>query len=260
MAAFVLAALLPVVGAAAAQAIAVEDLLQQLRQSGVDVIYSTELVTHDWLASPDKAGATSLEFVREVLAERGLELRLLGRNRYVVVRAQSAPGPRPAPDVQTGELGEVSVYASRYAIGDPLSSPLSLSSADLDLVPGTRDDAVRAIRTLPGMATNASGRPYIRGSLSGDILIRYDGITLLDPYHLKNFQSLISAIDPAVVKGIEVFSGGFPVQYGTRSGGVINISAPAAGERYEVTASASLLAAGLSTSGKRQLPALATGG
>ena len=31
------------------------------------------------------------------------------------------------------------------------------------------------------------------------MLVRYDGITLLDPFHLKNFQSLISAIDPAGV-------------------------------------------------------------
>ena len=72
----------------------------------------------------------------------------------------------------------------------------------------------------------SSGRPYIRGSLADDVLVRYDGITLLDPFHLKNFQSLISAIDPAAVERIEVFSGGFPVRYGTRSGGVIDISAP----------------------------------
>ena len=58
------------------------------------------------------------------------------------------------------------------------------------------------------------------------MLVRYDGITLLDPFHLKNFQSLISAIDPAGIERIEVFSGGFPVRYGTRSGGVIDITPP----------------------------------
>ena len=68
------------------------------------------------------------------------------------------------------------------------------------------------VHSLPGMASNASARPYIRGSLSEDMLVRYDGIGLLDPFHLKNFQSLISAIDPAGIESIEVFSGGFPVQ------------------------------------------------
>ena len=89
---------------------------------------------------------------------------------------------------------------------------------DIERVPGSHDDALRALHSLPGIVSNASARPYIRGSLSEDVLVRYDGIPLLDPYHLKNFQSLISAIDPAGIERIEVFSGGFPVQYGTRSG------------------------------------------
>ena len=57
---------------------------------------------------------------------------------------------------------------------------------------------------------------------------------LLDPFHLKNFQSLISAIDPAAIESIEVFSGGFPVQYGQRSGGVIDITAPTIGAGLRV--------------------------
>ena len=95
----------------------------------------------------------------------------------------------------------------------------------------------RCARSLPGMACNASGRPYIRGSLADDMLVRYDGITLIDPFHLKNFQSLISAIDPAGVERIEVFSGGFPVHYGTRSGGVIDVTAPDRHPGYEYRAS-----------------------
>ena len=106
------------------------------------------------------------------------------------------------------------------------------------MVPGSHDDALHAVRSLPGMASNASGRPYIRGSLSEDMLVRYDGIALLDPFHLKNFQSLISAIDPAGIESIEVFSGGFPVQYGTRSGGVIDITAPTIDAGHEYRASA----------------------
>ena len=117
------------------------------------------------------------------------------------------------------------------------------------MVPGSHDDALRALKTLPGLASNASGRPYIRGSLDDDVLVRYDGITLLDPFHLKNFQSLISAIDPAGIERIEVFSGGFPVRYGTRSGGVIDITPPARNSGYENRAAASLISAGVSSVG-----------
>ena len=39
---------------------------------------------------------------------------------------------------------------------------------------------LRALKTLPGLASNAS-RGLIRGSLADDVL-RYDGITLIDPF------------------------------------------------------------------------------
>ena len=149
-------------------------------------------------------------------------------------------------------LEEISVYASRYAIDGGLAEPREVSPTDIERVPGSHDDALRALHSLPGIATNASARPYIRGSLSEDILVRYDGIGLLDPYHLKNFQSLISAIDPAGIERIEVFSGGFPVRYGTRSGGVIDIAAPSYQSGYEYRANLSLISAGISTIGKSE--------
>jgi hypothetical protein len=143
----------------------------------------------------------------------------------------------------------VTVYASRYAIEGRLAEPRELTPTDLERVPGSHDDALHAVRSIPGLASNASGRPYIRGSLSEDVLVRYDGIPLLDPFHLKNFQSLISAIDPAGIERIEVFSGGFPVRYGTRSGGVIDITAPSFDSGHEYRASLSLISAGVSTIG-----------
>jgi len=224
----------------------VEGTLQALRQSGVDVIYSSELVPSSLTAPPASPGETPLQRAIEALAANGLTLRPMGPNTYVVVRSSPAE-TLPVPDEP---IDEVSVYASRYAIAAGLAEPQDITVGDIERVPGSHDDALRALHSLPGIATNASARPYIRGSLSEDVLVRYDGIPLLDPYHLKNFQSLISAIDPAGIESIEVFSGGFPVQYGTRSGGVIDITAPSYRSGYEVRASASLISGGLSTIGK----------
>jgi outer membrane receptor protein involved in Fe transport len=75
-----------------------------------------------------------------------------------------------------------------------------------------------------------------------DVLVLFDGVPLADPFHLKNFQSLVSAFDPEAVERIEVYSGGFPVRYGTRSGGVINIEPRALDSGYENTLGVSLLA------------------
>ena len=224
----------------------VETVLRELGAQGIDVIFSSDLVPPDLVAPPPRAGATPLQRAMEALAVHGLALRQLSADRYVVVRSADPP-PAPAPEAP---LEEISVYASRYSIeGRAVAEGLELSSSDIEVVPGAHDDALRALKSLPGLASNASGRPYIRGSLADDVLLRFDGITLLDPFHLKNFQSLVSAIDPAAVERIEVFSGGFPVRFGTRSGGVIDISAPARRTGYENRAGASLISAGLSSLG-----------
>lgn len=215
----------------------------------MDVIYSSELVPLNILAPPGRAGTTPLQRAIEVLAASGLELRPVAANTYVVVRT---PKPAAAAAPVDEPLDEVSVYASRYAIDGGLAEPRALSPTDIERVPGSHDDALRALHSLPGLATNASGRPYIRGSLSEDVLVRYDGIALLDPFHLKNFQSLISAIDPAAIEHIEVFSGGFPVRYGTRSGGVIDITAPSYTAGHEFRASLSVISAGVSSIGKAE--------
>jgi outer membrane receptor protein involved in Fe transport len=213
----------------------------------VDVIYSSELVPPGMAAPAARGGETPLQRAIQSLAANGLALRATGHNTYVVTRA--AP---PTPVVSDAPMDEVSVYASRYAIDGGLAEPRDMSPTDIERVPGSHDDAMRALHSLPGIASNASARPYIRGSLSEDVLVRYDGIPLLDPFHLKNFQSLISAIDPAGIERIEVFSGGFPVQYGTRSGGVIDITAPSYAEGHEFRASASLISAGVSSIGKSE--------
>jgi len=213
----------------------------------VDVIYSSELVRPAMVATPARPGDTPMQHAVEALAAHGLALRAMGANTYVVVRA-----PTPDTVISDEPLDEVSVYASRYAIAAGLAEPREVELIDIERVPGSHDDALRVLHSLPGIVSNASARPYIRGSLSEDVLVRYDGIPLLDPFHLKNFQSLISAIDPAGIERIEVFSGGFPVQYGTRSGGVIDVTAPSYAQGHEFRASASLISAGVSSIGKAE--------
>jgi len=234
----------------AAESRTVESLIAELRAQGIDVIYSSELVPPDLGAPAPGPGRTPLQRVTDALAANGLALRELAPGQYVVVRAPQAAPREPATEAP---MEEISVYASRYSMeGRGVSEPRELRASDIEQVPGSHDDALHALHSLPGLATNASGRPYIRGSLANDILFRYDGITLLDPFHLKNFQSLISAIDPAAVDSLEVFSGGFPVRYGTRSGGVIDIAAPARATGYENRAGVSLISGGVSSMGTAQ--------
>ena len=136
-----------------------------------------------------------------------------------------------------GEKADIRRYELRT---DDIAEPELLTQTQIEGVPGSQDDALRAARIIPGIASNLSTRPYIRGSFVDDVLVQFDGVPLADPFHLKNFQSLASAFDPAAVKRIQVYSGGFPVSYGTRSGGVIDVEPRSLDAGYEHAFGASL--------------------
>ena len=229
-------------------------LLEALRAQGINVIYSSDLVAPDMRAPSLPDNLAPLARAEQALAAHGLMLRQIGPGRYAVVQApqRAPPPPQPAaPPPARIEPQEVSVYASRYDLrADDIAEPHLLTQPQIEQVPGSQDDALRAVRIIPGVVSNLSTRPYIRGSFVDDVLVQFDGVPLADPFHLKNFQSLVSAFDPAAVKRIEVYSGGFPVSYGTRSGGVIDVEPRSLSSGYEHSFGASLLAYDAATTGR----------
>ena len=235
-------------------------LLEALRAEGINVIYSSNLVSADMQSPPLPEGLTPLTRAERALAAHRLILREIGPSRYAVVQAPAAaplqpPGAVASAPTAAAPIGpsEVSVYASRYDLrADDIAEPRLLTQTQIEEVPGSQDDALRAVRIIPGVVSNLSTRPYIRGSFVDDVLVQFDGVPLADPFHLKNFQSLVSAFDPAAVKRIEVYSGGFPVSYGTRSGGVIDVEPRSLSSGYEHSFGASLLAYDAATTGRSE--------
>jgi outer membrane receptor protein involved in Fe transport len=244
--------------AAGADSPSLTAVIEALRATGVQVLYSSDLVTADMKGAPAVPGEDAMTHARVSLDAYGLILRQLDTNYFVITRAP-ASGAR-APDgaekvapIAPPPVQEVSVYASRYALGtSSIGEPSFLTSTAIEQVPGSQNDALRATRVLPGMASNGSSRPYIRGSRLDDVEVQFDGVPLADPFHLKDFQNLISAFDADAVERIEVYSGGFPVRYGTRSGGVIDITPRAVDSGYEHSVGVSLISYNLSSVGRAE--------
>jgi outer membrane receptor protein involved in Fe transport len=154
-------------------------------------------------------------------------------------------------EVKTPDLAEIVVSASSYALlRGPAPSVTAFTSADLRVIPDIGDDPLRAVGRLPGTASNDfTAKANIRGGEVDETLVRFDGLRLYNPFHLKDFQSIFSAIDPGVIDDINIYTGGFPVRYGDRMSSVIDIDPLAQQERpyRELTLSffnASGLAAG----------------
>jgi hypothetical protein len=148
-------------------------------------------------------------------------------------------------------MEQISVYASQYTLGESATAePKSFSSADIDRIPGDHDNALRATRLLPGVASSGSSRAYIRGSSLDDVLVEFDGVALSDPFHMRDFQSLLSAFDTAAISRMDLYSAGFPVRYGTRSGAVIDITPRSLGSGYEFAIGGSRLSYEMSSVGR----------
>jgi hypothetical protein len=235
--------------AGAPVAVTVPDLLRELSATGVEVLYSSDLVPEGLEVAMPLHGTDALSRAAEALASHGLELRKTASGRFIVARAAPAPPPANpgliAPPAALGstasaQLEEMAVFASRYGYGETqLGEPYTVPESDIARSPGASEDALRALRTTPGIATNVSSQPYIRGAFLDDVLVQFDGISLADPFHFKNFQSLISAIDPNAIDHMNVYTGGFPVEFGTRSAGVIDLAPRTldAGSEYQIGAS-----------------------
>lgn len=113
----------------------------------------------------------------------------------------------------------------RFAGRNVTGSVTSLSADDLAVAPTLGNDALRAAAQLPGMSSvGVSAKPRIRGGLPDELLVRLDGVDLLDSYHLADFQNVFSAIDDRSVEAVDVYTGGFPARYGNRMSGVMEIT------------------------------------
>jgi hypothetical protein len=256
------ATLVVLVGAAlaapspAAELVAVAELLRSLTATGVEVLYSSDLVPATLAVPQDLAETDPMARAIAALGLHHLVLRNAGYRRFIVTRAERPRAPvnvEPAgvttPD--GGMLTDVSVFGIRPAVtGTAVGEPVEFGASEIEKVPGAQADALRAVRSAPGIASNLSSRPYVRGAFLDNVLVRFDGVPLWNPFHFRSFQSLISAFDPSAVDRADVYTGGFPVSYGTRSAGVIDLAPRSVASGYDHRIGASLASYDIASAGR----------
>ncbi len=121
------------------------------------------------------------------------------------------------------EIENITVSASRYEISRDIStSRFSLDQNAIENLPDIGEDPIRAAQRLPGAAASgASARAHFRGGEDTETGIILNGQRLFDPFHVRDYQNIFSSIDARAIDGVEVYTGGFPVQYGDRLSGVV---------------------------------------
>jgi len=99
-------------------------------------------------------------------------------------------------------------------------------------------DILRSLQTLPGVTTVGEGTAgyNVRGGSADQNLILLNDMTIYNPTHLFGF---FSAVDPEVVRGLELYKSAIPERLGGRISSIMDISTKD-GNSKKVTASAGI--------------------
>lgn len=123
---------------------------------------------------------------------------------------------------------------------------LDASREELATAAGSSGDVIGAIGNLPGIAQapafDGAGHLAIRGTGGEDSLFLIDGIAVPLAMHFESTQTVVPA---EVVDSVELIPGGFGVEHGRATGGVVNLrTRPASAERITAFAELSFINAG----------------
>ncbi len=126
------------------------------------------------------------------------------------------------------KLEEVEVVVETHGTGiermAPIVSAVPVDSKIIRTMPslGGEMDVLRALQTIPGVkaSSDISSALHVRGGSPDQTLILMEHNAVYNPNHLFGIFSTFNA---DAVKHIDLMKGGFPAQYGGRSGSVLEI-------------------------------------
>ncbi|MEQ1801831.1 MAG: TonB-dependent receptor [Gammaproteobacteria bacterium] len=205
-------------------------VIEELQRSGISLVYNDSLVPPDLRILTEPVATAGIPLLNEILAPHGLAAQPMGPGSWSIV---AAPDARPAPAAPPSgtdprrtptSLDEIVVTASQYNLANTGPEVATfLTQQELRSLPKMADETLRAVHRLPGAASNGvSGLAHIRGGEENETQILLDGMPLQEPFHLKSFFSPISVLDPEIVDSLNVYAGGFPVEYGGRMSAVVD--------------------------------------
>jgi outer membrane receptor for ferrienterochelin and colicin len=149
----------------------------------------------------------------------------------------------------------VIVTGSRHVVPSRIASEsaTSITRDEMNSTPSLAGDSMRVTNRLPGMSSvGVSAKPLVRGGVQDETLTLIDGLELLDPFHLADFQNMFSSVDSRIVSEINVYTGGFPARYGNRMSGVVDIAALAPDVKPRTEVGISMLSAFANTRGSSE--------
>ena len=151
---------------------------------------------------------------------------------FILTHPSEATSTEVAIDISSGDMTKVKIHlGAAFKLETivvegqrlpPTVSRTEIRGSELLRIPGTTNDALRGLTTLPsiGIPNDYFGILYIRGSGPGDTLYYFDRTPLGYPFHYGGLASTVSA---HILDNVRVYAGGYGAEFGLDSQTVLDI-------------------------------------
>ena len=157
-----------------------------------------------------------------------------GTYTFVVTHPVEAVPTRVSVDISSSDTTEVKIHlGASFTLETvvvegkrlpPTMSRTEIRGSELLRIPGTANDALKGLTTLPsiGIPNDYFGALYIRGSEPGSNLYYLDRTPLGYPFH---WGGLLSTISSETIETIDIYAGGYGAEFGLDSQAVLDLHA-----------------------------------
>ncbi len=126
---------------------------------------------------------------------------------------------------KTVKINEVEISAERQAAKTEVKvSTINITTKQINRIPtvGGEPDIAQYLQVLPGVVSTGDqgGQLYIRGGSPIQTKILLDGVTIFNPFHSIG---LFSVFETDIIKNVDVYTGGYPAQFGQRISSIVDI-------------------------------------
>ncbi len=190
--------------------------------SGDPVQGATVVLKNNGYTTTDDNGVALFEFIQPTNANTLDDLKILNQG-YQTLEQTIAGNPTSLKIYLKPNLAELEGLEVVEERVQEKTSKIVLSAQELRNAPGSQGDPIKVLQSLPGVVAangSGSGQVYMRGSDTQDNQYWVDNMPLGYLYHWGGVQSVIN---PALVSDINIFLGGFPVEYSDSIGGVVDV-------------------------------------